>query len=76
MATKVRRNQSHQSNRVADGNTAADILTMASSDLWKNKRELQRMDIDGLECGRLTIDDMAWFGGGVTRKAKLVGTLF
>ena len=76
MATLVRRSQSDQSSRVFDGNRAADAITLSASDLWKNKREFQRMDIEGLESGRLTFDDVAWFAGGVTRNAKLDGTLF
>ena len=33
-------------------------------------------DIEGLESGRLTVNDVTWFSGGVTRNAKLVGTWF
>ena len=76
MAIDARRIVRRQSSRTADGDAAAESITMSASDLWKSKRELQRTDIEGLESGRLTIDDVSWFTGGVTRKGKLVGTLF
>lgn len=43
-------------------------------DLWAYKRAHQRQDLEHLEAGRATEDQMSWFSGGRARACRLIGS--
>lgn len=49
------------------------ICTEASEeDLWAFKRDRQRKDIENMERGLLTQDQLSWFSGGKARNSRLI----
>ena len=76
MTAEIRTNQLHRSRKVTSVGAVACTVVISAEDMWKNKRENQRRDIEGLKAGTMSSDDVNWFAGGIAHRAKLIGSLF
>lgn len=51
------------------------VVTLSESQMWAQKRSRQRSDLDALDKGLLSNNDVNWFASGVARRAKILGSL-
>lgn len=75
MATGLRTKIQDRSRKATVAGGVSTVV-MSAEQMWKNKREKQRQDIDELKAGTLSGNDVSWFAGGVARRAKIIGSLF
>jgi hypothetical protein len=53
-----------------------EVLVMSEAEMWAEKRSRQAKDIEDVRSGRATAESMSWFGGGIAKNCKLIGSLF
>ena len=75
MATGLRTKKLSRS-RKATVTRGVRTVVLSEEEMWKNKRERQRQDIEGLKDGTLSGNNVSWFSGGVARRAKIIGSIF